>query len=211
MRIAVVTGNPKPASRTHGVALAVAGALATALTDPPVPPQVVVDLAEHAPSLFDWSAPELSRLTGEVAAADVAIFASPTYKAAYTGMLKAFLDRYGSNGLAGTIAVPVMTGGWAGHMLAVEVHLRPVLVELGATVPARGLYVSEPELGDLDAAVCRTRPTTISWSPPGRACSTVHSRTASTSSRSGLPVGPRRCRTPSQAAARFGGNSSLSR
>jgi FMN reductase len=155
MRIAVVTGNPKPASRTHGVALAVAGALAAELTDPPVVPRVVVDLAEHAPSLFDWAAPELSRLTAEVAAADVAIFASPTYKAAYTGMLKAFLDRYGSNGLAGTIAVPVMTGGWAGHMLAVEVHLRPVLVELGATVPSRGLYVTEPELGDLDAVVAK--------------------------------------------------------
>ena len=95
----------------------------------------------------------MSRLTAEVAAADIAIFASPTYKASYTGMLKAFLDRYGGNGLAGTIAVPVMTGGRAGHSLAVEVHLRPVLVELGATVPARGLYVTEPELGALDAAV----------------------------------------------------------
>jgi hypothetical protein len=31
MRIAVVTGNPKPASRTHGAALAVAGALSAAL------------------------------------------------------------------------------------------------------------------------------------------------------------------------------------
>jgi FMN reductase len=161
MRIAVVTGNPKPASRTHGVALAVAGALADALTDPVVPPHVVVDLAEHASSLFDWSDPELSRLTAEVAAADVAIFASPTYKASYTGMLKAFLDRYGSNGLAGTVAVPVMTGGWAGHMLAVEVHLRPVLVELGATVPARGLYVTEPELADIDAAISQWSATAI--------------------------------------------------
>ena len=107
---------------------------------------LVVDLSEHAASLFDPSAAELSRLTAEVAAADIAIFASPTYKASYTGLLKAFLDRYGNNGLAGTIAVPVMTGGWAGHALAVEVHLRPVLVELGATVPARGLYVTEPEL-----------------------------------------------------------------
>ena len=60
-----------------------------------------------------------------------------------------FLDRYGNNGLAGTVAVPVMTGGWPGHLLAVEVHLRPVLVELGATVPARGLFVTEPELADL--------------------------------------------------------------
>jgi len=175
MRIAVVTGNPKPASRTHGVALALADVLAAELApsatpaaqapaaaaQAPVPAvaaaapaHLVVDLAEHAPSLFDWSAAELSRLTAE-AAADVAIFASPTYKAAYTGMLKAFLDRYGNNGLAGVVAVPVMTGGWPGHLLAVEVHLRPVLVELGATVPARGLYVTEPEFGNLDAAIAK--------------------------------------------------------
>ena len=161
MRIAVVTGNPKPASRTQNVALAVAGTLATA-SEPEAPPaHLVVDLAEHASSLFDWSDPELTRLTAEVAAADIAVFASPTYKAAYTGMLKAFLDRYGSNGLAGTVAVPVMTGGWPGHLLAVEVHLRPVLVELGATVPARGLYVTEPEFGNLDAAVARWADTAV--------------------------------------------------
>src|SRR5206468_2473854 len=42
-----------------------------------------------------------------------------------------------------------------GHLLAVEVHLRPVLVELGASVPSRGLYVTEPELADLDKAIAR--------------------------------------------------------
>ena len=152
-RIAVVVGNPKPASRTLGAAVAVADALAEATGAPAG--HLVVDLAEHAASLFDWAAPELSRLTAEVADAGLAVFASPTYKASYTGMLKAFLDRYGSNGLAGSVAVPVMTGGWPGHLLAVEVHLRPVLVELGATVPARGLYITEPEFGDLGAAVDR--------------------------------------------------------
>jgi FMN reductase len=70
-------------------------------------------------------------------------------------MLKSFLDRYGSNGLSGTVAVPVMTGGWPGHMLAVEVHLRPVLVELGATVPARGLFVAEPDIGEPEAVIAR--------------------------------------------------------
>jgi FMN reductase len=150
-RIAVVVGNPKPASRTLGAAVAVADALADAVGAPA--DHLVVDLAEHAASLFDWSAPELSRLTAEVAAADLAVFASPTYKASYTGMLKAFLDRYGSNGLDATVAVPLMTGGWPGHLLAVEVHLRPVLVELGAVVPARGLYITEAEFADLGAAV----------------------------------------------------------
>ena len=154
--IAVVTGNPKPQSRTHGVALAVADAIAAGLgsgagsasTD-----RVVVDLAEHAPRLFDWADADLASLGAAVASADVAVFASPTYKASYTGLLKAFLDRYGSNGLAGVTAVPVMTGGWPGHLLAVEVHLRPVLVELGASVPARGVYVTEPELADVEEAV----------------------------------------------------------
>jgi FMN reductase len=174
MRIAVVTGNPKPASRTHRVALAVADTLSAALvpsarsaplvpsdTVPPLPVSpgapapLVVDLAEHAPALFDSSDAELTGLAAEVAAADVAIFASPTYKAAYTGMLKAFLDRYGGNGLAGTVAVPVMTGGWPGHLLAVEVHLRPVLVELGAIVPARGFYVTEPDISTPDAAIAK--------------------------------------------------------
>ncbi len=46
---------------------------------------------------------------------------------------------------------------WPGHLLAVEVHLRPILVELGATVPARGLFVTEPELANLDAAVGSNR------------------------------------------------------
>ena len=77
------------------------------------------------------------------------------------GKAWAFLDRYPSNGLAGVTAVPVMTGGWPGHLLAVEVHLRPVLVELAATVPARGLYVTEPELADLDAAVAKWSPAAV--------------------------------------------------
>jgi FMN reductase len=145
--IAVITGNPKPQSRTHNAARAVADALAAEIT--PRPSRLAIDLAEHAARLFDRSDPALTRLNEEVAASDIAIFASPTYKTSYTGMLKAFLDRYGSNGLAGVVAVPVMTGGWPGHLLAVEVHLRPVLVELGATVPARGLYVTEPSRSSL--------------------------------------------------------------
>jgi FMN reductase len=35
------------------------------------------------------------------------------------------------------------------------VHLRPLLVELGAAVPTRALYVTEPELPELDAVVSK--------------------------------------------------------
>ena len=68
---------------------------------------------------------------------------------------KVIFDRYGSSGLAGSVAVPLMTGGAPIHALAVEVHLRPLLVELGATVPARGLYVTETEFADPSAAIGR--------------------------------------------------------
>ncbi|MBO0822137.1 MAG: NAD(P)H-dependent oxidoreductase, partial [Nocardiopsaceae bacterium] len=165
-KIAVVTGNPKPKSRTHGVATAVASAISGTLDGGVggvggVDGALDIDLIDYAPRLFEWEDAELGQLTAEVAASDVAVFASPTYKASYTGLLKAFLDRYGSNGLAGVVAVPVMTGGWPGHLLSVEVHLRPVLVELGATVPARGLYVTEPELADAGVAVARWAETAV--------------------------------------------------
>jgi len=152
-RIAVVVGNPKPASRTLNVATTVADVLAAELgTDPE---HLVVDLAEHAGDLFDWGAPRLTELTEQVASAGLVIAASPTYKATYTGMLKAFFDRYGNNGLAGSVAVPLMTGAAPIHQLAVEVHLRPLLVELGAAVPSRGLYITEPEFADLTAPLSR--------------------------------------------------------
>jgi FMN reductase len=81
------------------------------------------------------------------------ITACPVYKASYTGLLKAFLDRYGNNGMAGTVALPVMLGAAPHHALAVETHLRPLLVELGASVPTRGLYLLESQMDELDAVV----------------------------------------------------------
>src|SRR5215831_7609798 len=49
--IAIITGNPKPRSRTHNVALAVADALAAEIT--PLPSRLTIDLTEHAARLFD--------------------------------------------------------------------------------------------------------------------------------------------------------------
>lgn len=64
-----------------------------------------------------------------------------------------FLDLYRGPGLAGITAVPVQVAGQAGHLLAAEVHLRPLLVELGATVPTRAFTLEEAQLGSLDELV----------------------------------------------------------
>ena len=89
--------------------------------------------------------------------------ATPVYKASYTGLLKAFLDLYGPGGLAGVVAVPVVVSGNPAHALVGEVHLRPLLVELGAVVPTRALTVVESQLTDLDPVIERW------WSEGGRA------------------------------------------
>lgn len=160
---AIVVGNPKAASRTLTVAREVmrqlGGCLGPEPGGPTAPPQegglLEVDLAEHAGSVFDWGDPALQALTAQVAQCHLLVAASPTYKATYTGLLKSFFDRYGNDGLRGVVAVPVMVGAAPVHTLAPEVYLRPLLVELGATVPSRALYVMEQDIVRLDEVVAK--------------------------------------------------------
>jgi len=149
--VAVVVGNPKANSRTLRVALAATDALSS----PAMGSQerLVIDLAEVASELFDHSSQRVNELLEAVAASDLVIVASPTYKATYTGLLKSFVDRFLQNALARTVGVAVMTGAAPVHGLAPELHLRPLLVELGACTPTRGLYVTEQQLGALDTVV----------------------------------------------------------
>ncbi len=134
--IVVLVGNPQPASRTRLVAEELARQVAVRSG---AEVEATIDLADVAGSLFRFPDLAVDALLERVAGADVLIVASPTYKATYTGLLKAFLDRYGSRGLAGVTAVPLLTIGGPGHALAVEHGLRPLLVELGASTPTRGL------------------------------------------------------------------------
>jgi len=140
--VAVVVGNPKPASRTLAAATYVAQQLAGRV------PDLTVDLATLGPALLDWADPQIAELVAEVGAADLVVVASPTYKGTYTGLLKLFLDRFaGGTGLRG-LAVPLLLGAGPQHALAAELTLRPVLTEIGATVPGRGLFVIDRQHDD---------------------------------------------------------------
>src|SRR4051794_15710272 len=141
-RTAVLVGNPKAGSRT----LAAARTLAVGLTARE--PDLVVDLATLGPALLDWSDPGITDLVTEVGAADLVVVASPMYKGSYTGLLKLFLDRFAAGtGLPG-VAVPLMLGAGPRHALAPELTLRPLLTELGATVPGRALYLLDSTYED---------------------------------------------------------------
>lgn len=151
MKIAVIVGNPNPAGRTTTVAEAVAARIGAAVgseTD-----ISAFELAELSGDLFKWGAEPVERVVEAVRTSAVAVFASPTYKASYTGLLKAFLDRFPNNGLDGVVAVPVMLGGAPIHHLAVETQLRPVLVELAAVVPSKGLFVIDSQMDSLSETI----------------------------------------------------------
>ncbi|TQS44592.1 NAD(P)H-dependent oxidoreductase [Cryptosporangium phraense] len=136
MKVAVVAGNPKPQSRTLDAATRVARELTGQ------EPDVVVDVVTLGAGLLGWGDAAVASAVESVRSADVAVFASPTFKATYTGVLKLFLDQFATaEGLAGVVGVPVMLGAGPGHALAPELLLKPVLVELGASCPTPGLYL----------------------------------------------------------------------
>src|SRR5262245_27943170 len=119
IRTTIVVGNPKPNSRTRKIAESLAGQLVG-------PSDIeIIELIEHANELFVWPSERMATLNKQVADSNFVIFASPTYKATYTGLLKVFLDRYPANGLKGVVAIAVMTGADLGHSMAPTTNLIP--------------------------------------------------------------------------------------
>jgi FMN reductase len=149
--VMVVVGNPQAASRTAALAVHVAQEIAEI-----VGPGTGVELVELAPlatELASWGDPAVAAVKEQVLRASTLVVASPTYKASFTGLVKLFLDQFAHGELGGLPTVPVMTGGSMQHALAVEVHLKPVLVEIGASCLTRGLFVGGPDVDAPDQAV----------------------------------------------------------
>lgn len=154
MKITAIVGNPRSRSKTYGVAEELVRQLAARLgADGGTADAEIVDLAEYAPALLEWGAPGVGRIVQRVSESDVAVFVSPTYKATYTGLLKLFVDQLPMDALSGVAAIPVMVGAAPQHSLAVEAYLRPLLVEVGAVCPTRGLYVIDSQIDRLPETV----------------------------------------------------------
>lgn len=139
MTIELISGNPSAGGRTSQLALDVGTALAALLDD--AAPTDVTELVPLAPKLFGWGDPDVAAAKARVLAADFVVIATPTYKAAMTGLLKSFLDQFKAGELFSQVVIPVFTGGSDAHSLAPDFTLRPVLQELGASMPTSSLYV----------------------------------------------------------------------
>lgn len=122
------------------------------------------DLSPQALILADFGNRTIIEASRRVAAADVVVVATPVYKAAYSGVLKVFLDLLPQT----KTVLPLATGGSPHHMLALDYALRPVLQSLGAkhilpsiyatdaqiTLTPKGTYLIDEDIGArLDQAV----------------------------------------------------------
>lgn len=90
-----------------------------------------------------YDSPAMQQHTALIASADGIILSTPVYKAAYTGVLKIFLDLLPPNAFAGKVVLPCATGAAPGHMLIIDYALKPVLAALGAEYLLSGVYLTD--------------------------------------------------------------------
>ena len=116
--------------------------------------------------------PALRQAIERVREADLVLVATPIYKAAYSGLLKVFLDLLPADALRGKQVLPLATGGSPAHLLALEYALKPVLGALGARHILDAVYVTDSQwrpheffgaapdadvVARIDAALCGLR------------------------------------------------------
>lgn len=144
MSVLLIAGSPSAHSRTAallqaaGQRLKFRGAQVETLHVRDLPPQALL--------LADFGNPSVIRATAQVADADIVVVATPVYKAAYSGVLKVFLDLLPQTALKDKVVLPLATGGSPHHMLALDYALRPVLQSLGAKHILPGIYATDAQV-----------------------------------------------------------------
>jgi NAD(P)H-dependent FMN reductase len=111
----------------------------------------LIDLASlPADALLARAAsPEVTGAVAAVGDASIVIAATPTYRALYTGLLKAFFDLMPQAHLRGKLCVGLQTGIAREHALSPEYGLRPLFASLEG-VAVGMLYARDDEFVEGD-------------------------------------------------------------
>jgi FMN reductase len=157
-QILSVSGSPSPTSRT-GRLLRHVDARLTAQGHT-VTPLAVRDLPARPLLAGDTADPGIATAAQLVAEAEGLVIGTPIYKAAYSGLLKTFLDLLPQYALAEKAVLPLATGGSTAHVLAVDYALRPVLTSMGAGHVLPGWFVLDREIAHAPALPVVTAPET---------------------------------------------------
>jgi FMN reductase len=143
--ILAISGSPSATSKTTRVLSHLAGRLGI---DAELRTLAVRDLPAEVLLGADPSHPVIVDVAQQIQAADGLIVATPVYKAAYSGILKALLDLLPQYALAGKTVLPLATGGTVAHVLAIDYALRPVLTTMGAAHVVPGYFLHDKLITD---------------------------------------------------------------
>lgn len=148
MSVLLIAGSPSEQSRSAALLTQVESLVRERFSNREVPIDRLVlnQLSPQALLLADSGHVSLRDAAKRVALADVLVIATPVYKAAYSGLLKVFLDVLAQDALKGKTVLPLATGGSPHHMLALDYALRPVLQSLGAKHILPGVYASDGQI-----------------------------------------------------------------
>ncbi|WP_370681793.1 NADPH-dependent FMN reductase [Comamonas sp. GB3 AK4-5] len=144
MSVLLIAGSPTQPSRSAAL-LEVVGRQLEA-QGAAVARLAVRDVNAQALLHAEFSHPDIAAAAAQVAQAEVIVMATPVYKAAYSGVLKAWLDLLPQTALQGKTVLPLATGGSSHHMLVLDYALRPVLQSLGARHVLAGVYATDTQV-----------------------------------------------------------------
>ena len=130
MKIVGIQGSPSATSRSDSLLVLAQSLLQGVATS--AHSIAVRELPAQALLHAQVDHPLIRQALAKVHEAQVILIATPIYKAAYSGVLKAFLDLLPQDALRGKTVLPLATGGSIAHLLALDYALKPVLSALGA-------------------------------------------------------------------------------
>ena len=110
----------------------------------------LLDLAQHRIGFADGRPPEqmgddTAAVVAAITEAQSVVFASPVYRASFTGALKNLLDHVPVEALHGKPCGMVAMGATQHHYLGVDRHLRDVLGWFGALVAPTSVYLTSAD------------------------------------------------------------------
>lgn len=144
MTVLLIAGSPSERSRSAALLDAVGARLAArGIAVERLP---IRDLSPQSLLLADTGNKTVARALAQVARARALVVATPVYKAAYSGVLKVFLDLLPQAALKNKAVLPLATGGSPHHMLALDYALRPVLQSLSARHILPGVYAADAQI-----------------------------------------------------------------
>ena len=157
MEIVLISGSPSAPSRGSGLLNRVgdaarAGGITTSHIDVRLLPPGDLLRANVAAEELVAARELIERATGVV-------IATPVYKAAYSGLLKCFLDTLPvDTTLRGKIVLPIATAAAPTHVLALDYALKPVLSSLGATFMCAGFWTLDSQFDKVADGTMQLKP-----------------------------------------------------